>query len=119
MPSDHIITEYEGQVIPAMRKKFPASVELANTRYIMTVRYAGIKSNDPNRNIARCEKRPLGGLQGILKSMHDQYQSPSIVAYPIFLIIVAVSKYNVWNKKLRTDKDKTGRQSERGTSMQL
>lgn len=58
--------------LPAIKNKFPSSDELANTRNNTTLRYAGMNSNEPMRNIARWEKRPRGGLNG------DERQSISI-----------------------------------------
>lgn len=50
---------------PAMRTTLPSSSLLANGRYSVTVRYAGINNADPMRNMARCENLPRGGLQGV------------------------------------------------------
>ena len=48
--------------LPIMRSKFPPSSGLANGLYSTTVRYDGMNKMVPMRNIAKCEKRPRGGL---------------------------------------------------------
>lgn len=50
---------------PVMRATLPSSFALANGRYSVTVRYEGIYSADPIRNMARCENLPRGGLEGV------------------------------------------------------
>jgi len=51
-----------------MSTKLLSPVGLANIRYNVTLMYAGIKSSVPSRKIAKCERGPLGGLDGV----HDQ-----------------------------------------------
>jgi hypothetical protein len=51
-----------------MTIKFPPSSGVAKARYRITVRYEGMKRDDPMRNIAKWEKRPLGGLGRIMIS---------------------------------------------------
>lgn len=55
---------------PAMRAPPPSLVALANGRYSMTVRYAGINKADPMRNMVRCENLPRGGLQGASERLY-------------------------------------------------
>jgi hypothetical protein len=82
-----------------MMSGFPSSSGLANTRYSVTVRYDGMKSADPIRNIARWEKRPRGGLPNT--SAHEQNEAMTSTG------------------TLYSDTDRTGTRSVRDTSTQL
>lgn len=78
--------------------------------------YAGMNSNDPMRNIARCENRPRGGLQILLAISIDRNVDHN---YPMFLYKIHISLNSDRRNGQRTDKDKIGRQFEPVTSKQL